>query len=136
MQIIYHYHPITREYTGSSLADRSPADKTEVYLVPAFATTIEPPSQIEGKIRTFTNDSWEYFDIPTPQTIPEPTEEEIVQMQINEIQRELENLDNYMTRPVENQIKFLMTTGYEPYQKELDVIARKEELREQLQNLE
>ena len=132
MQIIYHYSPITHEYTGSSLADRSPADKTEVYLIPAFATTIEPPEQIEGKIRTFTNDSWEYFDIPTPQTIPPPTEEEILQMQINEIQRELENLDSVVPRILED---IIAQSNFTIHQSKLDVIARKVELREQLSNL-
>lgn len=62
---IYHYHPITKELTGEGFATLSPLDAkqgNEVYLVPACATTIEPPEAIEGKARVF-DGIWKYVDI-------------------------------------------------------------------------
>jgi hypothetical protein len=40
---VFNYHYVTKEFTGSSTARRSPLDKEEVYLIPASATTIKPP---------------------------------------------------------------------------------------------
>jgi hypothetical protein len=66
---IYHYHPVTKELTGEDFARLSPLDKKhgrEVYLIPAGATTIEPPEFVEGKARVFDGEKWEYVDIEVP----------------------------------------------------------------------
>ena len=62
---IYHYHPITGEYLSEGTADLSPADAKqgrEVYLIPAHATNIMPPANVQGKSRVFDGE-WKYVDI-------------------------------------------------------------------------
>lgn len=54
---IYHYHPETGEYLGSSSAETDPLDPSRV-LVPAFATTTEPPAVEEGFSRVFADGEW------------------------------------------------------------------------------
>lgn len=44
--------------TGSSAAVRSPKDKDEVYLIPANATDIVPPTIADGKIPRFVSGAW------------------------------------------------------------------------------
>jgi len=56
-KIIYHYHPESKEYLGSSEAQRSPLDKEEIYLIPACAVDFAPNLEDE-KITYFENDSW------------------------------------------------------------------------------
>jgi hypothetical protein len=132
---IYHYDAVTGEHIGDGFAKQSPLDAklgNKVYMIPAHATEIEPPEVVEGKVITFTNGAWEYFDIPTPQNIPELTEAQILQMQINEIQRELEILDSAVPRILEDIIE---QGNFAIHQSKLDVIARKIELRLQLQIL-
>lgn len=41
---VHHYHPETGEYLGVSAADPDPLDEGR-WLIPAHATTIEPPSK-------------------------------------------------------------------------------------------
>lgn len=60
---IYHYHPITKELLRIGIADRSPLDEEEVYLIPANATSVEPPDNIEGKAIVFDNGEWKHFDV-------------------------------------------------------------------------
>lgn len=60
---------------------------------------------------------------------------EIVVDRKQEILYRLAELDQYIDRPKENLIRFNMSQGYQPYQKELDVINEKESLRQQLQEL-
>lgn len=55
---IYNYHPVTGEYLGSSLADASPLDGPGVWLVPAYATDIEPPPTQAGSVAVFQGDIW------------------------------------------------------------------------------
>jgi hypothetical protein len=128
---IYHYHPTEREFTGVGMADASPLE-TNVWLIPANATTIAPPESINGKIRVFVDGKWSYDDIPTPHDIPPPTDEELLQMQIREIQRELENLDQVVPRILED---IIAQSTFVIHQSKLDIIARKVILREQLSNL-
>lgn len=56
-KIIYHYHPETKEYIGSSEARRSPLDEDEVYLIPAFATETAPNLE-ENTISHFIEGAW------------------------------------------------------------------------------
>ena len=62
---IYHYHPDTKEYLGNGKARLSPLDAkegNEVFLIPANATEIVPPKEVEGKARVFENNAWKYVD--------------------------------------------------------------------------
>jgi hypothetical protein len=63
---IYHYHSVTGEYLGDSIARESPLEPG-VYLIPAHATDIKPPEPIEQKLRVFTQGQWVYEDIPVPE---------------------------------------------------------------------
>lgn len=67
--MIYNYHPISGEYIGESEADESPLEPG-VFLIPAFATTIEPPPAVEGKKRVFSNETWSLVDIILPAPAP------------------------------------------------------------------
>lgn len=60
---IYNYHPSTKEFTGTGIADKSPLDEEEVYLIPANATSVEPPEQVEGKALVFDNGEWKSVDV-------------------------------------------------------------------------
>jgi len=55
---IYHYHPVTHGFTASGLADASPLEPG-VFLVPANATTIQPPSVAANQAAVFNGASWE-----------------------------------------------------------------------------
>lgn len=69
--LVYNYSAITAEYTGNSSADEDPLDKGN-WLIPAFATTIEPPIQKEGFARYFVNGAWEYRELVITEPEPEP----------------------------------------------------------------
>lgn len=49
---IHNYHPGTRIYTGASQADESPLEPG-VYLIPAYATTAEPPKLQDGHVARY-----------------------------------------------------------------------------------
>lgn len=53
---IYNYHPTTREFINQSKADISPLEP-DVYLIPALATTIEPPATAENESVVFDEES-------------------------------------------------------------------------------
>lgn len=61
------------------------------------------------------------------------TQEEINEEKVDEIKKELEELDNTINRATEDLYKLTNTT---PYQKTAEVIQRKEELREELRLLQ
>jgi len=54
---IYNYNPTTKEYISEGTADKSPLEN-DVYLLPANATFLEPPSAEENETAVFENDSW------------------------------------------------------------------------------
>ncbi len=58
---IYHYHPEYKIYLGSSDADESPLEPV-VFLIPAHATELEPPTCTECKIPVFNGISWDTID--------------------------------------------------------------------------
>jgi len=69
---IYHYHPETRDYLGFDSADESPLE-LDVYLIPAYATDIEPPMAHEKQKVVFNlgTNEWRIEEIQTetpPQT--------------------------------------------------------------------
>lgn len=68
---IYHYHPDTGIYLGTGKADESPLEPG-VWLIPASATTIDPPEPVDDFVITWANQGWELQPISEPE--PEPTE--------------------------------------------------------------
>jgi len=71
---IYHYHSVTKEYLGSGLADPSPLEPG-VWLIPANATGVQPPTAMDGKIRVWNGSAWAFEDIPAPPEPPAPEPE-------------------------------------------------------------
>ena len=98
---IHHYHKDTGMYVGSSDARKSPLWKPgdppeDEFLIPALATTDEPPAAIEGHHEVRRGGKWVHEEIPKPvepEPEPEPTEEEkaaaeaesLIQTKIREI---------------------------------------------------
>lgn len=54
---VYHYHPETFEYVGTTEADVSPLEP-DVFLIPAHATEIPPPATQQGFARVWQNGEW------------------------------------------------------------------------------
>lgn len=74
---IWNYSRETHELLGEGVADADPLEDGN-WLVPAYATDVEPPSAADGKSRHFdpTVGVWSYQDIP--QVVdPTPTAEEL-----------------------------------------------------------
>jgi hypothetical protein len=69
---IYHFHPDTKQLLGAHVADPSPLEPGK-WLIPANATSEEPPAALDGKTRQFVGGSWSYHDIPQEVPEPEPT---------------------------------------------------------------
>lgn len=67
---IWHYHPITKNLIGESRADASPREP-EVFLIPAFATSIAPPEIPVNYNASFTGEGWALEEIlpPPPQVL-------------------------------------------------------------------
>lgn len=59
---LYHYDPVTGEYTKESAARLDPleskAQQQDIYLIPAHATNIAPPDEEEGMVRVFDGEAW------------------------------------------------------------------------------
>ena len=72
---IYHYSGETGAYQHSGVADKSPLEEN-VWLVPALATTIEPPSVDEGYQAVFKNNAWTVELIPE-EPVKEPKEQPV-----------------------------------------------------------
>ena len=68
---IYHYEPSTGIYLGQTVADESPLEPG-VFLIPAFATEIEPPNTPEGFIAVFNGSVWSLEEVVEPEPIIEP----------------------------------------------------------------
>lgn len=54
---VYSFHPETREYLGTEVADESPLEPG-VWLIPANATESAPPVIPEGYVALFATDYW------------------------------------------------------------------------------
>ncbi len=70
---IYHYNKVTKELTKESMARVSPKELNK-FLIPAFATDLEPLPKEPGKVNIFINNTWrlvadnrgkEYWNINT-----------------------------------------------------------------------
>jgi len=75
---VYHYHPETLEYIGPGTADPSPL-QPGAWLIPAYATAIDPPVPVGGKVRRFVEGLWGYADVVDEPVDPEyePSLEEV-----------------------------------------------------------
>jgi hypothetical protein len=71
---VYSYLPGTGVYIGEDSAHPDPLEKGE-YLIPAFATTIEPPKPKEGFVTVFDGDKWTQSEVKQ-EPKPEPSNEE------------------------------------------------------------
>jgi hypothetical protein len=65
---IFNFNPETKAYSGQTQANESPREPG-VYLLPANATTLEPPAARDGFISVWGGSSWQVESIPLP---PEP----------------------------------------------------------------
>ncbi|MDQ7987293.1 tail fiber assembly protein [Pseudomonas sp. G34] len=54
---IYNYNPATGELLGTSQADPDPLD-ADNWLIPAWATTTEPPEAVAGSVRCWRDGAW------------------------------------------------------------------------------
>lgn len=70
---IFNYDRATKEFTGASDADRSPMEPDK-FLIPAFATHIEPPAVDGTHLVVFDPDksTWSVCAIAPPPPPPEP----------------------------------------------------------------
>jgi hypothetical protein len=72
--IIYNYSSLDFAFTFQSKADQDPLDPTN-YLIPAFATTIAPPTPGEHEAACFINGAWQLVEnwIGVPYYLPDGT---------------------------------------------------------------
>lgn len=59
---IYHYDETSGAYLGSSQAMADPMEPGR-WLIPAWATTVEPGAEIEGMEQVFNGTGWVYRDV-------------------------------------------------------------------------
>ena len=100
---VYTYDPITKEYRGATQAPEDPKHPGR-YLIPAFATEIEPPEPAENQKVIWDDTTWKLEDIPEPQPKPEPTEEELRQ-------REIWRLEGMLSERQSAYVKLLTTSA-------------------------
>ena len=55
---IYNYHSDTGEFVGSSDANRDPLEEKVMYLIPANATTVEPPTPDALQVAVWNGTGW------------------------------------------------------------------------------
>jgi hypothetical protein len=60
---VYSYNWATKEYAGDDEADASPMEPG-MYLIPAYATTVEPPTLEPGQRAIWQEDHWVAESIP------------------------------------------------------------------------
>jgi hypothetical protein len=58
---IYNYHSEYKYFINTSIADESPLEPG-VFLIPAHATDIEPPTCESNQIQIFNGSSWDIVD--------------------------------------------------------------------------
>ena len=70
----YNYIAESGIYHSEGLADESPLEPG-VFLIPAYASTEEPPKFGDGEQAVWTGDGWLLQPIPEPEPVPEPEPE-------------------------------------------------------------
>lgn len=63
-------------FTGESEADESPLEPG-VFMIPAQATEIEPPTIPSGSRAVFDGSQWKVEALPEPEPDPEPTDDDL-----------------------------------------------------------
>ena len=87
-------------FVGATTADPSPLEP-DVYLIPGGCIDEPAPTIPEGQRAKWDNGQWLFEDIPQPKPEPKPeppTEEELKQMRIAELKRNLAETD-YVSLP-------------------------------------
>lgn len=59
MQLVYNYHPVTKEFTSAEVADQCPIKGEGHYLVADYATLKEVPLVGKNEIAVFNGERWE-----------------------------------------------------------------------------
>jgi hypothetical protein len=67
---IFHYHSDNGLFLGEGKADPSPLE-TDVWLIPAHATSEEPPEPGDGEQVVWIDSAWRVQLIPIPEPEPE-----------------------------------------------------------------
>jgi len=70
---VYCFNAQTKEFTGTSIAQRNPM-RPGTYLMPKNTTQTAPPEAQSGKLRVWTGEAWSFQDIPEV-VIPQKTTE-------------------------------------------------------------
>ncbi|UYO47797.1 hypothetical protein KQX64_17715 [Rhodopseudomonas palustris] len=94
---IWNYDPATGELVSSGLADESPMEPG-AFLIPAFATTIAPPSFVDGFCPVFRDGGWTLVEDHRGETWWDPNGVEVV---ISELGKVPEGLSNVAPPPPE-----------------------------------
>lgn len=69
---IFHYHPESGVFLGEGMADESPLEPG-VWLIPASATSEEPPIPPDGYQAVFNGITWSTEPVPEPKPdVPAP----------------------------------------------------------------
>lgn len=66
---VYSFYPETGIFAGITNAQESPLERDK-FLIPAYATEVEPPEEKDGFNRVFQNGTWVYAAILSGQTEP------------------------------------------------------------------
>ena len=66
---VYSYHPVTGEFVGEDKAFADPLTPSN-FLIPAYATEVEPPKAQNGKVRKWDGEKWKFEDAPQPDQKP------------------------------------------------------------------
>jgi hypothetical protein len=82
---IYHYNPETGKFTGQDVADESPLEPG-VFLIPGYATDIEPPTCSDTEQVVFVDGAWEIQPLSEPEPLPEP-EPKLSDMELLRLER-------------------------------------------------
>jgi len=69
VKTVFSFNPVTKEYVGQCAADESPLEPGN-YLVPAFATTKEPPSTADREVAVFDDVAGDWMIYPDFRSVP------------------------------------------------------------------
>lgn len=117
---VFNYHPLTGLLIGESIADKSPLEDG-VFIIPAFSTDIEPPSQINGKHCVFVEGQWVLLDVASEVSPIAELPDESIEQTISRFESALDaHLDSVArTHRYRDRITFAVRSGYPgPYQAE------------------
>ncbi|WP_290874915.1 hypothetical protein [Aquabacterium sp.] len=99
---IHHHHPETGAYLGTTDAQPDPMEPGR-WLIPAHATTDEPPEAPQGRAVRRMGEAWELFDVPQPPAPPAPPS--AAQLRAWAINARLQAIDAASARPARELIR-------------------------------